>query len=203
MIKEDIIKYLDELYPNPKCALLFNNNYELLIAIILSAQTTDIKVNKVDEILFKKYPDIASLADAKFDDVYEIIRPLGLATNKTKNIIKAAIMIRDKYLGNIPDKKELLLEIPGVGVKVAEVYLGILGSKEYFPVDTHVFRVSHKLGLSKSKDVIKTSNDLKKYFKGYDYMHIHHQMIWFGRDICKAISPKCDICKLKCKMRSQ
>lgn len=198
MKKELIVNYLEALYPNAKCELIYHNNYELLISIILSAQTTDKKVNMVSEVLYKKYPDMASLALAILPDVISIIKPLGLANNKAKNIIQTAKTIMNDYNGIIPSTKEELLKLNGVGVKVAEVYLGDAYGMDYFPVDTHVFRLAHRLGISSSNDVVKVSQDLKEFFKGYPYMHLHHQMIFFGRYFCTARHPNCQNCQIKC-----
>ena len=143
-MKNEIKAYLDELYPNAHCELRYNNKFELLIAIVLSAQTTDNKVNSITPLLFKKYPTIISLASANIIDVIEILKPLGLANNKAKNIIATAQCLLEKYNGIIPSTKEELTKLPGVGVKTANVYMAEGLKINAFAVDKHILSLSVK-----------------------------------------------------------
>lgn len=197
MNKEDIKAYLNELYPDAHCELNYTNHYELLIAVILSAQTTDAKVNSVTKVLFKDYPSFEMLKNADMNEVISTLKSLGLANSKAKNIINCAKTICDTYGGSIPNEKKELLNLSGVGEKVACVFLAEgLGINE-FPVDTHVKRIATRLGLTKEADPTKIEYDLKKYFKGDDWHMLHHQFIFFGRYKCKAVSPDCAGCKFK------
>ena len=200
MNKKIIVDYLEKLYPDAHCELNHQNNYELLIAIILSAQTTDKKVNDVTNILFPKYPSFYALSLADSKEVEEILHPLGLAKTKAYNIIKTSQIIKSDFSGQIPTNEKDLLKLPGVGNKVAWVYLGEAEGRNVFPVDTHIKRIAGRLGISKNDNPDKISEDLKKYFKGEDYMHLHHRLIFFGRYLCKAKGPNCSVCELKCKI---
>jgi endonuclease-3 len=193
-----IQKYFDEILPNPGCELNYTTDYGFLIAVMLSAQTTDKKVNKVTEILFQKYPTLEDIENADFNDIEEIIRPLGLSKTKAKNLKEIAHALLSKYKGIVPQNKEELMKLPGVGNKTSNVVLIELFKIPAFPVDTHVFRTSKRLGLtSEEDDVIDVENKLKKIFLKESWIKLHHQFIHFGRYYCKAISPKCDSCKLK------
>jgi endonuclease-3 len=196
-MKEEILLFLDELFPNAHCELTYKTKFQLLIAIILSAQTTDNKVNSITPILFEKYKTIKDLAEANISDVIKILNPLGLANNKAKNIIETAKCLIEKYSEEIPSTKEELITLPGVGVKTANVYMAEGLKIQAFAVDTHVSRVSNRLGISKSPNPIKIEEDLKKFFKDYDWIKLHHQFIFFGRYFCKAKNPECIKCKLK------
>lgn len=196
-MREDILVYLDELYPNAHCELRYNNKFELLIAIVLSAQTTDAKVNVITPILFEKYPTIESLANANINEIINILKPLGLANNKAKNIIETAKCILSKYNKIIPSDKEELIKLPGVGVKTANVYMAEGLGINAFAVDTHVSRVSNRLGISKSDNPLIIEEDLKKFFPKDNWIKLHHQFIFFGRYTCKARNPLCENCKLK------
>ena len=196
-MKQEILDFLDELFPNARCELHYKTKFQLLVAIVLSAQTTDLKVNLITPILFEKYPTIYDLADAKIEDVSQILNPLGLANNKARNIISTAKDLIEKYDGNIPETKEKLIELPGVGVKTANVYMAEGLGINAFAVDTHVARVSNRLGISKSENPIKIEEDLKLYFHDMNWIKLHHQFIFFGRYFCKAKKPECHKCKLK------
>lgn len=196
-MREEILLFLDELFPNAHCELTYKTKFQLLIAIILSAQTTDNKVNSITPILFEKYKTIKDLAEANINDVIKILTPLGLANNKAKNIIETAKCLIEKYSEEIPITKEELITLPGVGVKTANVYMAEGLKIQAFAVDTHVSRVSNRLGISKSPNPIKIEEDLKKFFKDYDWIKLHHQFIFFGRYFCKAKNPECIKCKLK------
>ena len=196
-MKQDILNFLDEMFPNARCELHYKTKFQLLIAIILSAQTTDLKVNLVTPILFEKYPTIQDLAIAEIEEVITILNPLGLATNKAKNIIATAKIIQEKYHGDIPSTKDELVDLPGVGVKTANVYMAEGLGINAFAVDTHVSRVSNRLGISKCDNPIKIEEDLKAFFHDMNWIKLHHQFIFFGRYFCKAKKPECNKCKLK------
>ena len=196
-MRQDILTYLDEMFPNAHCELIYKNHFELLIAISLSAQTTDAKVNKITPILFAKYPNALSLSNANIDDVIDILMPLGLAKNKSKNIINTSKILVEKYNGNVPHTKEELISLPGVGVKTANVFMAEGLGINAFAVDTHVSRVAQRLGISKSSNPLVIEEDLKKYFNEEDWIKLHHQFIFFGRYFCKAKNPECNNCKVK------
>ena len=196
-MKKEIMQVLDEMFPNPQCELNFSNHYELLVSVMLSAQTTDKSVNKVNKTLFNKYPNLESLKDANLGDVIEIIKPIGLSNSKAKNIIMMAKMVCEKYQGNIPTEKAELVKLAGVGVKTANVYLAVGLGVNAFAVDTHVLRVSNRLGISKSDNPLVVEKDLMKFFEGEDWKKLHHQFIHFGRYHCKAKGMNCKECQLK------
>lgn len=197
MIKT-IANYLDELFPNPKCELNYTKDYELLIAVMLSAQTTDKRVNSVTSVLFEKYPTVESLALANQQDIINIIKPIGTFNVKSSNVIKIATSIWKDQNGIVPNDREYLESLSGVGHKTANVVLSNLYDEECVAVDTHVSRVSVRLGLAKEKDsVLQIEKKLTKKFKDYSLKKTHHQLVLFGRYYCKAKNPECANCKLK------
>ena len=205
MKTNEIIKYLDEIIVNPKCELKYNKDYELLIAVMLSAQTTDKRVNEVTDILFKKYNSIEALAKAKIDDVINIIRSIGTFNKKANNIIIIANSLINNYGGVVPNNREYLESLPGIGRKTTNVVLSELFDEPFIAVDTHIKRVSYRLGFSKEEDdVLVVEKKLTKIFKDYNAKRIHHQLLLFGRYHCKAIKPNCHNCKLKniCKKKT-
>ena len=194
----NIEDYLEELFPNPKCELNYNKDYELLIATMLSAQTTDKRVNMVTSVLFDKYNSLNKLKKAPIEDISNIIRPLGSFRKKavyTKEIVR---IIEDEYNGIVPNNRKALESIPGVGRKTTNVVLSNLYDVPNIAVDTHVERVSKRLGLAKDIDDVRTVEEkLKRKYKREVWSRRHHQMVLFGRYHCKAISPNCDNCNLK------
>jgi endonuclease-3 len=192
---EEIKKILLEKYKDAKTELQYKNDYELLISIILSAQCTDKRVNIITPALFKKYPSTKELAKANLEDVKEIIKSCSFFNNKAKNIIEMAKIVEEKYNGKIPHDHKELIKLPGVGNKTANVFLIELDNANRMAVDTHVFRVSHRLGLSDAKNVEKTEEDLIEAFKT-DLATLHQALVLFGRYICTAKNPKCDKCFL-------
>lgn len=193
-----IENYLDELFPNPKCELNYTKDYELLLATMLSAQTTDKRVNSVTEILFKKYPTVKSLAKANIKDIQNIIRPIGTFHKKSQNLIEIAQKLDNDFNGKLPNNREYLESLPGVGRKTANVVLSNIFNVPCIAVDTHVSRVSKRLNLAKEKDEpIQIEKKLNKIFKQEDLCKRHHQMVLFGRYHCLARNPKCEECKLK------
>jgi endonuclease-3 len=166
----------------------------LLIAIILSAQCTDKRVNIITPALFEKYPSVKELAVAELEEVKALLNTCSFFNNKAKNIIKMAQSVLSDYDGEIPHDQKKLMKLAGVGNKTANVFMIEFEGANLMAVDTHVFRVSHRLGLSDGKNVDITETDLVKKLKGHD-LHIFHQaMVLFGRYICKAVKPECDNC---------
>ena len=197
MIKK-ITNYLDKLFPNPKCELNYTKDYELLIAVMLSAQTTDKRVNEVTSVLFSKYPSLESLATASQEDIIDIIRPIGTFNVKSKNVLEIAKSLIKEQNGIVPNDRKYLESLSGVGHKTANVVLSNLYDEECVAVDTHVSRVSIRLSLaSNSDDVLKIEKKLTKKFKGFSLKRLHHQLVLFGRYYCKAKNPECNNCKLK------
>ena len=195
-MNKQIVDYLDELFPDAKCELEYNKDYELLIAIMLSAQTKDERVNKVTKVLHQKYPSLNDLAQADLEDVKNIIKPLGNYNRKALNVIE----ISKKLLpySKIPNDRNLLESLPGVGHKTANVFLAMIYHEPCFAVDTHVARVSKRLGISKENDNVNVIEcKLMKFFKNSDICRLHHQLVLFGRYHCKAINPNCSNCNLK------
>ncbi len=189
LIKE---KFLEN-YSDAVTELEYKNDYELLIAIILSAQCTDKRVNIITPALFEKYPSSKELAIADLEDVKELLKTCSFFNNKAKNIIKMAQSVEESFDGEIPHDTKDLISLAGVGNKTANVFMIEADGANLMAVDTHVFRVSHRLGLSDAKTVEKTEEQLVKKLK--DDLHIFHQsMVLFGRYICKAVSPDCDKC---------
>ncbi len=191
-IKEEFIKN----YSDAVTELTYKNDYELLIAIILSAQCTDKRVNIITPALFEKYPNALTLKDAKLDDVKELLKSCSFFNNKAVNIIKMANSVCTDFDSEIPHDTKKLQTLAGVGNKTANVFMIEATGANLMAVDTHVFRVSHRLGLSDAKTVEKTEEQLVKKLK--DDLHIFHQaMVLFGRYICKAVKPECDKCFIK------
>ena len=191
---ETIKKAFIENYKDAKTELNYKNDYELLIAIILSAQCTDKRVNIITPALFEKYPSVKELSVAKLDDVKRLINSCSFFNNKAQNIIKMAQSVMQQYNGVIPHNQKELIKLAGVGNKTANVFMIEYKQENLMAVDTHVFRVSHRLGLSDGKTVDITEADLVKKLKGHD-LHIFHQaMVLFGRYICKAVKPECEKC---------
>lgn len=198
MMKSDvIINGLEELFPDPKCELLYNKDYELLIATVLSAQCTDKRVNVVTEELFSKY-DIFSLSEIDVKEIESIIKPCGTYTKKALYIKSiASFLVRD-YNGVVPNDREYLEAMPGVGRKTCNVVLSNLFNEPAIAVDTHVARVSLRLGLAKKGDDVYTiERKLMRKFPKDKWSRLHHQLVLFGRYKCKAIKPECNNCLFK------
>ena len=192
------MKKLDELYPDAHCELNHRNHFELLVAVVLSAQTTDERVNSVTPYLFKKYSDAFKLSKADLKDVEEIIKPIGLYHNKAINIIKLANQLVEDFDGEVPSDREDLESLPGVGRKTANVILSNCFDVPAFAVDTHVSRVSKRLNIAdKDDDVDVIEEKLMNYFPKKNWGKLHHQFIFFGRYKCKAAKPDCTDCPLK------
>ena len=195
---QTIIDYLDYLFPNPRCELNYNLDYELLIAVMLSAQTTDKRVNMVTSILFDKYPSLKEIKNADIEDIKSIIKPIGTFNKKAENIKIIASRLINDYNGIVPNSRKYLESLPGVGRKTTNVVLANLFNEPLIAVDTHVKRVSVRLGLAKdSDDVLIIEKKLMKKFPKDKLVSLHHQLVLFGRYHCKAINPDCTNCKLK------
>lgn len=192
-----VYNFLCNKYPNAKCELNYDSIFQLLISVILSAQCTDERVNRVTPILFKKYPTPFELMNANIEDVESIIKVCGMFHQKAKNIINASKKIVSNFEGNIPNNIEDLMTLDGVGRKTASVVLVEGFSIPAMPVDTHIFRVSKRLGLSNSNDVQGVENDLCKIFPKEVWCDLHIKLIFFGRYFCKAQNPNCNECGLK------
>lgn len=190
-----VFSYLDLLFPNPKCELEYNKDYELLIAIVLSAQTTDKRVNKVSRILFSKYPSLKELSEAKIEDIENIIKEIGTYHKKAVFVHEIALKLLDKK--DLNDRK-FLESLSGVGRKTANVFLAEIYNEPTIAVDTHVSRVSKRLGFCNVEDdVLTIERKLMKLIPKERWNRIHHQLVLFGRYYCKALKPECENCKLK------
>lgn len=188
--------YLDELFLNPRCELDYTKDYELLIAVLLSAQTTDIRVNSVTPELFAKYPSLEALAEADLADLERIIRPIGTYSRKAKFLKEMATKLKE--IGYVPEDRKYLESLPGVGRKTTNVVLSNLYNYPAIAVDTHVARVSKRLAIAKEKDdVLTIERKLEKFFPKEEWTKRHHQLVLFGRYHCKAIKPQCETCKLQ------
>lgn len=199
MMKKNILlinNYLEELIPNPICELNYQKDYELVIAVMLSAQTTDKGVNKVTSILFQKYNSLEKLAGSNIEDIKEIIKPIGNYNKKANNIIEISKILINKYKKQVPKTYEELEILPGIGRKSANVIRSEIYKIPSFAVDTHVIRVTNRLGLVKTKDPVIIEKELEKIFKKSDWIRKHQQLVLFGRYYCKAKNPDCQNCKL-------
>lgn len=192
-----IINILENEYNGMGCALNYNSPFELLVATMLSAQTTDITVNKATKILFEKYNKPEELAIMTPEELEPFIRSCGFYKNKAKNIIEASRKIKKEFNGKVPNSLEELIKLPGVGRKTANVVLSNAFGKDAIAVDTHVFRVSNRIGLANAKDVYQTEEQLMRNIPKEYWSRAHHWLIWHGRKICTARKPKCDICSIE------
>ena len=191
-----IFSYLDELYPDAHCELNYSKDYELLIAVMLSAQTTDKAVNKVTAILFSKYKSVDELANADLKDVEQIISTIGMYKVKAKNVIGISKGLVEKHNGKVPHDKEELRQLPGVGNKTANCVLAELFNEPYLALDTHMQRFAKRLNISNDKDLEKMEKKYLRFIPNERLIKTNHQIIWFGRYKCKAISPDCENCKI-------
>lgn len=203
---EQIINYFDELFPNPRCELEYQKDYELLLAVMLSAQTTDKRVNSVTRILFSKYDSLEKLSNADINDIIEIIRPIGTFNKKASNIISiSSSLLKDKN-GIVPNDRKYLESLSGVGRKTTNVVLSNLYNVPCIAVDTHVARVSKRLSIANFQDdVLTIEKKLNKKFPKDKLPRLHHQLVLFGRYYCKAKNPLCTNCKLNniCKYKKK
>ena len=197
-ISNEILKILEEIIKDPKPELDFKNNYELICAVILSAQTKDKNVNAITKDLFLKYPDFNHLKDASFNELEKMIRPIGLSKAKANNLILMANEIINNYNGSVPANYDDLIKLPGVGRKTANVVLALGFNIPSMPVDTHLHRMAKRLGyIEESDDVIKAEEAYKKYIPKNYWIKAHHLFLLFGRYHCLSTKPSCDGCKLE------
>lgn len=201
---EKLTSLLSEIIPNPRCELIYNHDYELLISTVLSAQSTDKRVNEVTRTLYKK--SLLEISKMSLLEIEKIIRPVGSYHKKTVFVKSIAEHLLKDWNGIVPNDRDYLESLPGVGRKTCNVVLSELFNVPAIAVDTHVFRVSKRLGLSKtSDDVLKVENKLKKFLKKEDWGRVHLQLVLFGRYYCTSKNPKCDNCLLKdyCKQQKK
>lgn len=196
--EKDILNYLNEIIPNPVCELNYNKDYELLLAVMLSAQTKDARVNKVTKVLFNKYDSLKKLKEANIKDIENIIKELGNYHKKSEAVINIAKILDEKYNGKVVNNRKVLENLPMVGRKTTNVVLSELFNEPTIAVDTHVERVSKRLGLvKKDDDVIKIEEKLKRKFDKNIWSKLHKQFVLFGRYYCTSKKPSCDNCKLQ------
>ncbi len=189
-----LLRHFESLYPNPRSELNFNSEYELVTAVILSAQCTDKKVNEVTPALFDAFPNFAALSKARLSTVEKLIRPVNYYKSKSRNIIGMATDVTNRHGGKLPKNREGLEALPGVGRKTASVVLSQLGVEPALPVDTHVFRVARRLGLAHSESRDGLEEELRRRFPPDTWHHLHHWLIFHGRRVCKAARPLCESC---------
>ena len=186
------------MFPNPHCELEYFDDFSFLCAVVLSAQTTDKAVNLVTKPLFLKYPTIFDIASSSEDELIPILRPIGLMKNKSHYLIKISKAIVEGYGGKVPHDFNELIKLPGVGRKTANVFLAEIDKRPAIAVDTHVNRVSYRLGLSSSIDnVLKTEHELEAGFDEKDWIKVHYGLLFMGRYKCLSKNPKCSDCNLK------
>ena len=202
--KKRILDKLEEMYPEAKAELVFSNPYEMLVATMLSAQCTDKQVNKVTPAVFERWPDANAMAEARVEELFPMVKSCGFKS-KAGNIIAACRIIKEQHGGQVPDTMEALTALPGVGRKTANVVMFNAFGIPAFAVDTHVFRVSNRLGLCKADTVEETERQMTKLIPKENWGRAHHWLIWHGRKLCKAQRPLCEECELNklCKYRSE
>ena len=193
-----VIDYFKVTRPEAETELVFSNTYELLVAVILSAQCTDKRVNMTTPAFFAQYPDVASLAKGKYEDVFALIKSISFPGNKSRHLVGMANLVMEKFGGQIPMTVEELVQLPGVGRKTANVITSVIDKQPNMAVDTHVFRVSARIGLTvNAKTPLQTEMQLVKYIPTELIHKFHHWLILHGRYICIARKPKCPECGLK------
>lgn len=198
MKKIDKLRIVKSYFPDAQMELNHTTNFQMLVAVMLSAQTTDKMVNRATKELFKKYKEAKDFKDLTFDEVYSHIKIVGFAKTKSQNLIKLANEVYAKYDGEVVNNREKLMELPGVGQKTANVVLANIYDEQFIAVDTHVHRVAKRLQLCKQKDsVLKAEEELIKILKNENMNQYHHSLIFFGRYHCTARNPACINCKLR------
>lgn len=199
-MKKDIVKIIEtlkDMYPDATCSLDFSTPFEMGVAVMLSAQCTDERVNKITPLLFEKYKNPEDYINAGIEEIEEIIKPCGFYKNKAKNLLGYATIISEKYNGKMPETMDELVKLPGIGRKSANVImLEAFNNPQGIAVDTHAKRIANRIGLSKEKEPTKIEQDLikqipKKYFKD-----VNHLLVWHGRNICTARKPECEKCRI-------
>lgn len=193
-----IIEKLKDYYPDATCSLDFETPFQMLVAVVLSAQCTDERVNKTTPSIFSKYPTVYDFDNMDLSTLEELIHPCGFYKNKAKNLKAAARTIIEKYNGEVPKTMEELLQIPGVGRKSANVImLEAFHNPQGIAVDTHAKRISNRIGFSNESDPLKIEQDLLKVIPKEYYYDVNHLLVWHGRKVCTARNPNCDICPIK------
>lgn len=192
----EVVGILEEMYPEAVSGLEYDSVFQLLVAVVLSAQTTDKSVNQVTEALFEKYPDAGSIAAMEEEELQRIIRRIGMYRTKSKNILNLARIIQEEYSGEVPGDYDKLVKLPGVGRKTANVVLANGFGEQRIAVDTHVFRVANRIGLVKEPNELKTELSLMKALPNDKWTLMHHALIWHGRRVCNARRPNCPDCRL-------
>ncbi len=190
------VEELEKIYPDIECSLKYTKPYEFMFAARLSAQCTDARVNIVTKTLFVKYPDLQSFADADLEELEQDVKPCGFYHNKAKSLKGMARKLLDDFGGELPDNMDDLLTLPGIGRKTANLVMGDIYKKPAVVTDTHCIRITGRLGLTENKEPAKVEKDLLKLIPPEISSHFCHQTVQFGRDICKARSPKCEECPL-------
>lgn len=193
---DELFLRLNAEYPDADCALNYDSVFHLLLAVALSAQTTDVNVNKVTPELFSRFPDAESLAVASVDDVIKIIKSLGFYNRKAKHLVDIGKILVEEFGGKVPQDINLLQKLPGVGRKTANVVLSVGFGEQHIAVDTHVFRVANRIGLVNENDVLKTEKSLMEVLPENTWSHMHHLLIFHGRRTCSARNPKCSHCSI-------
>jgi len=196
-IEDFVLKELKKLYPAPRSQLNFLSPFQLSVAVLLSAQCTDKKVNEISPLLFKKWPNFKALSKARISVIEKLIRPINYYRSKARNLSGLAKRVHQEFASVLPQDFDELISLPGIGRKCANVILTELGVAETLPVDTHVFRVSRRLGLASANTRDKVEFELRARFKSKDWRNLHHWLIYHGRRVCKAQRPLCAECGLK------
>ncbi len=194
---KEALRILEDVYGHTRTALTYKTPFQLLVATMLAAQSTDKRVNIITPKLFADYPDAASISQMREEELQEYIKTVGLYKSKAKNILATSKILVQKYDGDIPATREELVELPGVGRKTANVVLSIAKNVPAIAVDTHVFRVSNRIGLANAKNVLETEKQLMENIPKEKWSQAHHWLIWHGRKICRARNPMCTQCPLK------
>lgn len=193
---EKVIEILKQVYPNPKCSLIYSTPLEMLIATQLSAQCTDARVNIVTKDLFRKYKNVHDFANADYDELQQDIKSAGFYKNKAKNIIACCQRLIDVYGGEVPDNMDDLLTLAGTGRKTANLVLGEIFGKSAVVIDTHNIRLANRIGLTKETDPVKIEFEMKKLIPEAEQLNLCHRFVYHGREVCTARKPKCEICQI-------
>lgn len=199
----NIINVMEQLYPDAGCELDFDSIFELLISVVLSAQTTDKSVNKISPALFKLYPDAFSLAKADQSTLENMLRSIGMYKTKARHLIALSRILVKEHKGQVPQEYDQLIKLPGVGRKTANVVLSVGFGQQCIAVDTHVYRLANRIGFTEEKDVLSTELKLMKRIPRGKWIRLHHLLIWHGRRVCSARNPKCISCGIEglCKKK--
>lgn len=195
--KDIVIEKLLEAYPDAQCALDYKTEFQLLVSVVLSAQTTDKSVNEVTPGLFAQAPDAFTMARLSQEEIQTLIKRIGMYRTKAANVSKLSTILAEKYNGQVPADYDKLLELPGVGRKTANVVLSVAFGEQRIAVDTHVFRLANRIGLTNEPNVLQTELSLMKAIPHPQWTAMHHALIYHGRQVCAARSPKCEVCCIK------